>query len=122
MLPDLPAPRGSDTVAFDGGPVSPDEVKGLSRSPLFRTDAYRVRPDLVLFGSRDAIDQAIAAGATADRLRVYLGYSGWTQGQLEREIARGDWHIVSGDTAVVFSREPEGVWRQLIRLTDVGAA
>jgi putative transcriptional regulator len=119
VLPDLPAPRGSGTVAFAGGPVTPDEVKGLSRSPLFRNDGYRVLPDLVLFGSRDALEQAIAAGATADRLRVYLGYSGWNQGQLEREIARGDWHVMVADSEMVFSPEPEGVWRRLIRLTDV---
>ena len=105
--------------AFAGGPVTPNEVRGLSRSPLFRNDAYRVLSDLVLFGSRDALEQAIAAGATADRLRVYLGYSGWSPGQLERETARGDWHVMAGDSAMVFSPEPEGVWRRLIRLTDV---
>jgi putative transcriptional regulator len=72
-----------------------------------------------LFGSRNALEQAIDAGVTADRLRVYLGYSGWSPGQLEREIARGDWRIVAGDSEIIFSPEPEGIWRRLIRLTDV---
>jgi putative transcriptional regulator len=118
-VPDLPVPRGAQEMAFSGGPVLPDEARALWRSPLVRGEVPRVLPDTVLLGSRDALQQAIGAGASADRLRVYFGYSGWGPGQLEREIARGDWHVARGDSAVVFSPEPEGVWRQQIRLADV---
>jgi putative transcriptional regulator len=119
VLPDLLIPRGTQPVAYDGGPVSRKEPRGLWRSPLPLDVANRVLPDTVLLGSPAALDQAIAAGATGDQLRVYLGYAGWSPGQLEREIARGDWHVMPGDSAIVFSPEPEGVWRRQIRLADV---
>ena len=99
--------------------MSRTDVKGLWRSPLLRDETVRVLPDTVLLGSPEALAQAIAAGATADGLRVYLGCAGWSPGQLEREIARGDWHLAAGDAAAVFSPEPDGEWRRLIRLTDV---
>jgi putative transcriptional regulator len=56
---------------------------------------------------------------TADRLRLYSGYAGWSPGQLEREIQRGDWYITAGDSKVIFATDPERVWRRQLELVDV---
>lgn len=119
LLPDLPVARGALPTAFIGGPVSQQEVRGLWRWPLLGANVVRPLPDVVLLGSPAAIDQAVTDGASAERMRLYLGYAGWSPGQLEREIARGDWHIMKGDSAIVFAPDPDAVWRRQIRLTDV---
>ena len=31
------------------------------------------------------------------RFRVYAGHAAWGAGQLEGELARGDWHVVPAD-------------------------
>ena len=119
VLPDLPTPQRPEAVVFLGGPVAPTEIRGLLRSPLVPSGALRVLPGVSLVSSRDALDQAVGEGATAERLRVYAGYAGWSPGQLEREIERGDWHVTDADVAAVFAADPEKVWPDQIRRTDV---
>jgi putative transcriptional regulator len=43
-------------------------------------------------------------------LRVFIGYSGWGPGQLEFEIARGDWRLAPADPGAVFQKRPEHPW------------
>jgi putative transcriptional regulator len=57
------------------------------------------------------VDKADAA----EQFRVYAGYAGWGPGQLEREVARGDWHVLPADAAIVFDTAPADVWPALIR-------
>lgn len=115
------APPGPDGRLFVGGPVARPERRGLWHAPLPQVTTSRVLPDVALLDSPDAIDAAVDAGATNGRLRIYTGYAGWSPGQLEREIQRGDWHIRPGDSAMIFASEPSTVWPRLIRLTDVMA-
>ena len=44
----------------------------------------------------------------------FAGYAGRSPGQLESEIARGDWHTVKADEETLFGDEPESLWRKLI--------
>lgn len=46
---------------------------------------------------------------------MFAGHSGWAGGQLEAEVARGDWLIWPGDAGTVFDPVPDGVWPRLIR-------
>ena len=79
-------------------------------------------PDLLaahgLSGDSELLDELTKEDTDADRLRVYAGYAGWAPGQLDGEIARGGWHVVPGDTAVVFAEEPADVWAELAPLPE----
>jgi putative transcriptional regulator len=46
-----------------------------------------------------------------DSFRLYLGYAGWGEGQLELEILRNDWLIAPVLTELIFSGTPEETWR-----------
>lgn len=118
-VPDLPTPLGPEPFLFNGGPVSPNEVRGLLRLPMPGIDAPRILPDIALLPTPASIEEAITSGASSDRLRLFGGYAGWSPGQLEREITRGDWYIGAGDSQVVFAPEPDKVWLQLSRFVDV---
>lgn len=47
-------------------------------------------------------------------LSVFAGYSGWSGGQLEGELARGDWDVVDADAATVFGDE-SSLWPRATR-------
>lgn len=119
ILPDMPVARGGEALLFFGGPVVPDGIRGLLRSPLSGTAGLRVLPDVTLVATRAALEDAIAEGATPERLRLYGGYAGWGPGQLEREIVRGDWYLNNGQSKVIFAPNPATVWREQLRLVDV---
>jgi len=49
-----------------------------------------------------------------ERFRVYASYVGWFPGQLDREVSRGDWHVLRADAETIFSKEPSEIWPDLI--------
>ncbi len=48
-----------------------------------------------------------------ETLRFFVGYAGWSPGQLERELRFGSWDVVPASESAVFAAEPEGLWRQV---------
>jgi putative transcriptional regulator len=53
------------------------------------------------------------AAATVRR-RVYAGYAGWSEGQLDAEIEAGDWIAHDALPEDVFSEEPEQLWSNVL--------
>lgn len=97
-----------------GGPVSPSSAICLARV-ADGAPCAAVRP---LFSSLAAVDLdgdlTLLAAAVSD-LRLFAGYAGWIDGQLEDEIGRGDWFVVDSDDADPFTSSPEGQWTQVLR-------
>ena len=48
-----------------------------------------------------------------DRLRFYVGYAGWSAGQLDNEMSRGDWYIKAASAELVFADDHEETWKKL---------
>lgn len=119
VVPDLPVPRGPAPVVFLGGPVSVTDVRALIRTPVAPADALRVLKDVYFLSTPGALDQAVGSGIDPTRIRLYAGYAGWAPGQLEREIRHGDWHVLEGNSDLVFDADPLTLWRRALRLTDV---
>jgi putative transcriptional regulator len=46
--------------------------------------------------------------------KLMLGHSGWSQGQLEREIENGDWLMQTTTQDFIFKVTPEQMWQQAI--------
>lgn len=46
--------------------------------------------------------------------KLMLGHSGWSQGQLEREIENGDWLMQNTTQDFIFNVNPEQMWQQAI--------
>jgi len=50
---------------------------------------------------------------TADiPFKLMLGHSGWSPGQLEREIENGDWLMQSTTADFIFNVQPDQMWEQ----------
>jgi putative transcriptional regulator len=98
-----------------GGPVARGSVLLLLRSGSPPERAIRVAGDLFV-----TVDPAILLDHTGNRdaandLRVYTGYAGWGAGQLDAEIARGDWIVASEGFEAVFDDAPDELWKKLHR-------
>lgn len=52
-----------------------------------------------------------AAAPVRPQIRVYAGYSGWSPGQLEEEIAEAAWLSLSARADIVFETNPEESWQ-----------
>ncbi|MGQ0824532.1 MAG: YqgE/AlgH family protein [Actinomycetota bacterium] len=111
-LPDWDAFATKPSVVFVGGPVCRDSVIALARRGATAAGWVSVVGDL------GTIDLGVspsdgAAGLAA--LRVFVGYSGWSPGQLEAEIEQGGWFIVDAEPTDPFAAHPDTLWRDVLR-------
>lgn len=84
-----------------GGPVQTDRGFVLHR-PVGRWQSTLVVNEHVgLTSSRDIL-QAVAETGQPHDLMVTLGYSGWSAGQLEHELAQNAWLTVAAELPILF--------------------
>lgn len=114
LLPKLKREAASAHHVYLGGPVEIERLIYLVRhnETLEMTDP--------VFGNIQAggrIDQlADLMNSKSDtELRVFVGYAGWGPGQLERELYAGGWLLRRASPESVFSRQPESLWKRLVR-------
>lgn len=111
--------KGLDSRIFIGGPVEQDTLHYIHRIATLH-DAIEIQPGLFWGGN---FDQLISMVDTHQVLitdiKFFLGYSGWSPGQLDEELKIESW-IVSDLTTeqLVFETDPEQMWKQAMR--DLG--
>ena len=110
-----PLPNSEGHPVFAGGPVEHRQLIALLRSPVAVDGAERLFGDVHATGRMDTLRRALESGGPADDLHVYLGYAGWAPGQLDAEIARGDWIVTPADAESIFDTPPGDTWRNLMR-------
>lgn len=95
----------AEQPVFFGGPVQTERGFVLHEKQAEETGVYSstmsIPGGLEMTTSRDVLE-AMSNGAGPKRVLVTLGYSGWTAGQLEEELARNGWLTVDADPKVIF--------------------
>ena len=114
VMPDQPSLKGRKDVLYSGGPVARQGLVFLVRSPKPPPGAVLVLPGVFFTADTDFIESLLNRPNPLEGLRIFAGYSGWGPGQLQREIARGGWHVAPADAATVFDKDPKWVWPELI--------
>jgi putative transcriptional regulator len=106
------AARAPEAPVMMGGPVSPETgwiLYDPTSGPIPDAEALAVNDRLALSASVDTL-RALAAGSGPLRRLLLLGYSGWGEGQLEREMRDGSWIPVDLDPALLFEVPVEDRW------------
>ena len=44
--------------------------------------------------------------------KLFLGHSGWSEGQLEKEIENGDWLIQKSINSLIFEKKIDNIWEK----------
>jgi len=101
----------TDERVFVGGPVQSSSIVMLAEF----TDPAAA--GLLVLGriglpAPDASLEQLAAATT--RRRVYAGYAGWGEGQLDAELENEDWIAQDALPDDVFSEEPERLWSSVL--------
>jgi putative transcriptional regulator len=118
-LPDLNAVKRSEEKLFFGGPVERSKVFLLLRSSQQPEESLRVFDHVYFSTSRNVLEERILNTSRNDKLRVFSGYSGWGEGQLEGEIDGGHWLVWHADSELIFDKPIKEVWPEMIRRTSV---
>jgi putative transcriptional regulator len=115
VLPEWAALTGEPQAVFTGGPVAPEAAICLARArPGVRPDGWAPIDDGRL-GTVDLSGSPDEMGPHLERLRVFVGYAGWSAEQLEAEIAEGAWFVLEALPGDPFVEEPEKLWPKVLR-------
>lgn len=110
-LPEISALDHYDGPLYWGGPVELFTLRALRLSDAPLDNAVRIFDNVYLVPLEDNLLDRAASKAN---LRFFVGYSGWSPGQLDREMATGSWRIAAATEALVFEDDPGGMWRKLL--------
>jgi putative transcriptional regulator len=118
VLPDRKELAERADVLHVGGPVGRREYLLLLRARTRPEHAQHVFGDVYVTQSADALLDALKSDDESTAIRLFSGYAGWAPGQLADEIARGGWRVVPADAGVLFDRDAEVIWKEMIRRTS----
>lgn len=112
VMPDL---DGFDSRLFYGGPVQPDSLHYL-HGIEYLEDCEEVLPGLFWGGNFESLKAMIATGSIeAQDIQFYLGYSGWTPGQLDEEMEGKSWIQTPGSLKHFIDPNTDGLWERILK-------
>jgi putative AlgH/UPF0301 family transcriptional regulator len=118
----LKAAQDRSDPVYLGGPVEKPAAFGLLQSPSRLEGAEHIFGRVYLISTKTLVEQTISARPDPGVFHVYLGYAGWTNDQLRMEVELGMWFIFQADARTVFDSDPDSLWSQMIRKTELKLA
>ena len=110
VVPQLEWLAAPEERVFIGGPVEQNAVLVLAEFEDPQDSPVTVFGDLG-FVALDEEDDA----APVRRRRIFAGYAGWGEGQLEEELDRDDWILEPALPDDVFADDADGLWGGVLR-------
>ena len=100
-----------DSTVHYGGPVQTDSIQYLHRVGDLLEGSKKIGKDVYWGGDFDSLKFLIKNEMIMpDDIRFYVGYSGWSPGQLAEELDLGSWVIGDLSANYLFKFEPDLVW------------
>lgn len=111
LLPELYTP---ELPVFQGGPVEMDTLHVVHRAPEV-LGGTEILPGTYWGGSYEALQQVVYRNSCnpAD-IRLFVGYSGWSPGQLEQELEEGSWLVSDKAAGLLFGTNSDDMWRRSV--------
>lgn len=93
-----------------GGPVAQDSLLALAATETTPATLRRaVGPGICVVDL-----EALPAETPFHPVQLFVGYAGWSAGQLADELARDDWAVMTADPADLLLVDPDRVWGSVL--------
>ena len=114
LFPEHEPSRKVVEPVYYGGPFSRGALVALVRSDANPGGgSVLIMKNVYLAFRANTIDQVIES--TPNEARYYVGYVGWRPGELKAEIERGLWSVMSADPDMVFRKDMDGMWEEMLQ-------
>ena len=111
---------------YFGGPVN-IEMGLILHNAGYEIEGTLTVSNAIALTSNKQIINDLKTGGGPEQFRFSMGYAGWGQGQLEREIENGDWLLMPADVDFIFSIPDADKWKAVatrlgIDISDLGGS
>lgn len=99
-----------------GGPVAPDTLHYLHVLGNLIPRSVPIEDSIYWGGDIETIKGLIKANSIKPfQIKFFLGYSGWSAGQLDRELKENSWVIAKVKSEVIMASWGSDSWKSLLR-------
>ncbi|MBK8705001.1 MAG: YqgE/AlgH family protein [Saprospiraceae bacterium] len=102
-----------DSEVFFGGPVQTDTIHYIHSVGDLLEESVKLTDGVYWGGDFEKLKFLISSQLILPQdIRFFLGYSGWSEGQLADEIVYGSWVLAEMYANYVFKSRPDQLWQQ----------
>ena len=100
---------------YAGGPVGNDSLFYIHTLGDKIQGSIKVKDELFWGGNFEELKTAISSGtAKPDQVKFFVGYSGWSPGQLEEEIVENSWLVSEIDVKLIM-KSNQNFWIESVK-------
>ncbi len=107
LLPDQDLGGLGDVPVFIGGPVAKDKLAFASLHWNRQKSTLRCQTHL-------SVSDALHEISLGHDVRGFVGYTGWSEGQLEKEVQHRSWIITAARKTILTSEPPTAMWTSVM--------
>ena len=113
LIPEL---EGHKLPVYYGGPVQQDTIHFVHQFPDEIPGGQEVTKGTYWGGDFEAVVNLIKnGGVDSDKIRFFIGYSGWGTGQLKEEMTEKTWLTVKATRKLIFHTDHTEVWKDSLK-------
>jgi putative transcriptional regulator len=110
LVSDMPA---IESPVFFGGPVATDSIHFVHNVGELLDESVEVMRGVHWGGDFDKLKFLIQSKLIlAHNIRFFVGYSGWSPGQLKEELEYRSWVVTDMHANYLFKSKPDMLWKQ----------
>ena len=113
LIPELP---GFEWPVFVGGPVQMDTLHYIHEYPDLLPDCQEITTGVYWGGDFETLKALMKNNEIdSEKIKFFLGYSGWESGQLDGEMEEKSWITVGGNRNIIFDTPMEEIWKTCLK-------
>jgi putative transcriptional regulator len=108
--------EGCRLPVYYGGPVQMNTIHFLHQYPDLIPESVKVSNDIYWGGNFETVS-ALIKNQSIDlkKIKFFIGYSGWGDGQLGDEMKEKSWLTVTGNQKLVFKTAEQEIWKASLK-------
>jgi putative transcriptional regulator len=108
-----------DANVHVGGPVEKNTLHYIHSLGNRIDGSIQIHENLYWSGNFEMLKELIKnKEITPSDVRFFVGYSGWSTGQLDHELEENAWIVSNEDPKFLFDKNNNNMWREFIRKMD----